>query len=56
MSTSVIIGYYKNHLALSLIRKVFENQSNKDFEALIAIDDSETKTIQFVNDESASYE
>lgn len=48
MRISLIIAYYKNLPALSLIFKALQNQSYKNFEVILAEDDNDEKTIQFV--------
>ncbi len=47
MKVSLVIAYYKNITALKIILKALENQSQKDFEIIIAEDDNNTITNDF---------
>ncbi len=49
MKISVIIAYYKNLPALSLIFKGLERESVKNFEVIVAEDDNEKKTVKFID-------
>ena len=48
MKISLIIAYYKNIGALSLIFKALQKQSNKYFEVIIAEDDNDEKSLTFI--------
>ena len=50
MKISLIIAYYKNISALSLIFKALENQSYNDFEVIVAEDDNDEETLKFVTE------
>lgn len=51
MKISVIIAYYKNLPALSLILQGLEKQSVKDFEVIVAEDDNEKETVKFITNQ-----
>ena len=55
MQVSVIISYYKNLNNLKLILKALQNQSNKDFEAIISEDDNNRETIDFIKKNKSTY-
>jgi glycosyltransferase involved in cell wall biosynthesis len=48
MKISLIIAFYKNIAALELIFKALEKQTFKNFEIIIAEDDNNLKTIEFI--------
>ena len=48
MKISLIIAYYKNIDALKIILTALEKQSYKNYEVIIAEDDNDYKTIEFV--------
>jgi len=48
MTNSLIIAYYKNIEALQLILKALEHQSTKHFDVIIAEDDNNTHTKNFI--------
>ena len=56
MKVSLIIAYYKNILALSLIFKALDCQSYKDFEIIVAEDDNEMQTVEFVKVERGRHD
>ena len=49
MKISLIISFYKNTTALELIIKALEFQTFKDFEVIIAEDDNNLKTREFIS-------
>jgi cellulose synthase/poly-beta-1,6-N-acetylglucosamine synthase-like glycosyltransferase len=49
MFVSVIIAFYKNIDALHLILKALDRQSENNFEVIIAEDDNDNDTLQFVD-------
>ena len=49
MFASIIIAFYKNTKALYLILKALESQSNKNFEVIIAEDDNNKNTLEYIN-------
>jgi glycosyltransferase involved in cell wall biosynthesis len=51
MKLSLIISYYKNEKNLELIFKALSLQSAKDFEVIVAEDDCETSTPEFINEQ-----
>lgn len=55
MKLSLIISYYKNELNLELIFKGLKSQSEQDFEVIIAEDDNNASTSQFIADQQKLY-
>ena len=55
MKVSLIISYYKNFDNLKLILKALNNQSTKDFEAIISEDDNIEETKKFVEENKSKY-
>jgi len=56
MKVSIIIPTYKDIVALKLILEAFEYQSYKNFEVIIAEDDDNIETKEFLNSYSSSFE
>lgn len=55
MQVSLIISYYKNLENLKLILKALQNQSNKNFEAIVSEDDSNKETNSFLENNKSKY-
>ncbi len=56
MKISLIISYYKNEKNLELIFKGLEQQSEKSFEVIVAEDDNNSSTPEFIADQQKFYE
>lgn len=55
MKVSLVISYYKNLKNLKLILEALNNQSVKDFEAIISEDDNNEETKKFVKNNKDKY-